>query len=650
MNYIQVKLLTGYHQPLTYSASESLSVGTLVRVPLRGREVSAVVIASDVTHTASFAVRDIIGVEAFPADPHYYTYINKVAGYYQIDPSHLFKRVRSFLTQKEMDPDAAVPAQAASESAEKTLTAAQEAVVTAIAPAVQTPTFAPTLLHGVTGSGKTVAYQKLIEQALACGGSAILLLPEVTMAVTFEMKFKSWLPTDTVYGFHSATSVKEKRALWHALIHNKPILIVGVHLPALLPISNLRLIVVDEEHEIGFQEKRHPKINSKEAAIIRAQQYQIPIILGSATPSITSMAQVKTRGWNFLQLKERFAGSFPTIRVVPLLDKKRRKHFWITKELETAIAQRLERKEQTIIFLNRRGYCFFVQCKSCSFVFSCSSCSVSLTLHQQSQPTLRCHYCDYTRPLPTTCPTCSSGDLIKKGIGTQQIVTILEQCFPTARIGRVDLDATVARKKWQETTAAMERQEIDILVGTQTITKGHHFPAVTLVGILWADINLNFPIFNAAETCLAQLIQVAGRAGRATDHSEVIVQTMLEHPIFNYLNEVDYLKFYAHEITQRQAIGYPPCKRLVELELKHSDEDTVEHEARALVSELFAYNDKTVQILGPAKPPVHKIQNTHARKIYLKAEKLEAIVALYQKVSQTKRASSLFYTPGPLTV
>jgi primosomal protein N' (replication factor Y) len=409
----------------------------------------------------------------------------------------------------------------------------------------------------------------------------------------------------------------------------------------LLPISNLGLIIVDEEHEVGYQEKKHPKVNSKEAAIWRAHMNGIPILLGSATPSLTSLDNVKTKGWHFFELKERFAGIFPTVKTVSLKDAKNRRNFWITTELERAIKLRLERGEQTIIFLNRRGYSFFVQCKTCSFIFMCDNCSVSLTLHEDGR--LSCHYCSLRQELSPQCPGCkgSAKNYLKKGVGTQQVVSILETVFPHATVARADMDTTVNKKQWQETLERFEHGIIDILVGTQTITKGYHFPNVTLVGILWADLNLHFPMYNAAEVCLQQLIQVAGRAGRTGKPSEVIVQTMVEHSIFNYLNEIDYVKFYDSQMETRKEIGYPPAMRLAEIELKYTDEIVIEQEAQQLAKELRA-------VCGDV-PPVHKIKHIHMRKIYLKCSAVQPMMALFGGIKRRKYQSSIYFTPNPLS-
>ena len=254
---------------------------------------------------------------------------------------------------------------------------------------------------------------------------------------------------------------------------------------------------------------------------------------------------------------------------------------------------------------------------------------------------------------PTSCPGCKAGEkeLLKKGIGTQQVVTILQNMFPRARIARADMDATVNKKVWQQTMLDFQQGNIDILVGTQTITKGYHFPRVTLVGVIWADLAIHFPMYNASETALQQLIQVAGRAGRQSEKSLVIVQTMVEHSIFDYMHEVDYLSYYTQELELRTALHYPPLVRLVEIELKHSDEVVLEQEAALFVRvirKMIQDNELEVIVLGPAKPPVHKIKNWHSRKLYLKSAQMQELQLLFQAVDKSNYQSSIFFTPNPL--
>jgi len=651
--FIRVQLLTGFREYLWYTCppewdNQSL-IGSLVRVPLRKQNVPALILAKQFYKPdVPFELRDAVGLEPVPEDPDFYRFISMLSIYYQTPQTMLVKRIKQFLYQKEMKTVKIDPI-TAQELPDVTLTPEQQTIVDALLPHVSEPTFTPTVLHGVTGSGKTEVYKELIKKAYAQKKNSLFLLPEVTLSLAFEQRLQKELPHLPILGFHSATSVKQKKLIWQMLLEKKPLIIVGVHLPILLPIPNLGLIIVDEEHDVGYQEKKHPKINSKEAALMRAKQLGIPIILGSATPSLSSLRNVKERNWKFFQLLKRFAGAFPTVQTVLLSDGKQRKNFWISTQLHQAIGDRIAKKEQTILFLNRRGHSFFVQCKDCSNILMCPSCSVSLTLH--SDNILRCHYCDYCMQFPKECPACRKKEFIKKGIGTQQVVTILQKLFPQARIARADLDTTKKKKEWHETVQGMHEGTIDILIGTQTITKGYHFPRVTLVGILWADLNLHFPKYNAAETTLQQLIQVAGRAGRQSDESLVIVQAMDNHPIFSFLKEESYLSFYNDEMQTRSILGYPPCRRLVELELKHTNEATLNSDAQLLAATLHTIvqrSNLSMQVLGPALPPVHKVKNWHYRLIYLKADSMTELLDVYKATGSLRITSLLSFSPNPL--
>jgi primosomal protein N' (replication factor Y) len=656
--FIRVQLLNGLPEPLWYSVPTELQqtnlTGLIVQVPIRNCIIPALVLNECTTKPTNitFMLKDIVGIESLPPDSYYFDFLDALGNYYQQEPHHFIKRIHHFLAHKKEEITVTQKTRKTiATSTNIQLTDEQQKVTDFVLSKITDGVYASTVLHGITGSGKTEIYKQLFLHALALNKTALLLLPEVTLAVAFENRLKEELSDIPFYGFHSGKSPKEKKIVWDNLKNAIPMIIIGVHLPILLPIANLGLIVVDEEHDIGYQEKKHPKINSKHAALIRAQQTQIPILLGSATPSIGTLYNVKTKGWSFFQLKKRFAGSLPTVSIVSLTQNKNRKEFWISKELEAAIQERLKKKEQTIIFINRRGFSFFVQCKQCTFIFMCTDCSVSMTLHEDNS--LHCHYCTRHYPLPAQCTACKASDaqFIKRGIGTQRVVSLLQKMFPAAIIARADHDTTTKKKVWQKTIEDMMNGGIDILVGTQTITKGFHFPQVTLVGILWADLQLNFPVYNAVEVALQQLIQVAGRAGRSHDESMVIVQALNKHDVFDYLNEIDYLQFYAHEIAMRKELNYPPHQWFAEIELKHVNEKKLHDEANALANALLAYENTVqarVQILGPAQPPVAKIKTIHSRKIYLRSTSYAAITMLYQKIIKKKYSSSIYFTPMPI--
>lgn len=654
--YVLVAVAAGGNQQWWYRVNKNLqdtvSIGSFVRVPLQRRTVYGCVVQLQEQQPAVRGIKSILSCVRTPADFSYFAFLKQVAAYYQISINSLIERLVPFFDTptsiEQGQVSYAVKPYLAS------LTLQQQHIVDELYPFVQAPSFMPAVLHGVTGSGKTEVYRWLVHQVISAQKAAMLLLPEVTLAIEFEKKFKETFgSTCAIFSYHSATSTKERQQLWQALLRQQPILIIGVHLPIFLPIGNLGMIIVDEEHEVGYQEKKHPKINSKEMAIARARCANVPILLGSATPSIATLYNIKKRGWRLFQLKERFAGSFAQVTKVLLPHAASRAQFWISRELQQAIVDRLQKKEQVMLFLNRRGFSFFVQCSQCSFVARCVRCSVSLTVHEQGQ--LICHYCGYTQADIKMCPECKANEhkLIKKGIGTQQLVTILKKMFPHAIIARADLDTTSKKKIWQQIVHNFAHGAIDILVGTQSIAKGYDFKGVTLVGVVWADINMNMPIFNASETTLQQLIQVGGRAGRFAPHSQVIVQSMADHPIFSYINEVDYLSFYETEVATRQELWYPPHARLVEIELKHSDEQVIEKEAQTcalLFSAVADHMNLAVQVLGPAKPPVYQIKKIYMRKIYLKCMRIDDAIALYQAAcAQRQFASSLFFTPNPVT-
>lgn len=647
--FITVRLLNNFSKELTYAVPVALQQqihrGTLVQVPLQRRLESAIVVGIEAPDTTyAFKIRPIDSIFPFPTDVTYRQFATSLAAFHQIDSLYLFKRVKNFLTEKEdeveVDPDTII------EPKQVNLTDEQNAAYVSIMQAFVAGRYEVTLLHGVTSSGKTEVYKKLFTSVLAQGKCAVLLLPEVGLAVQFEKLLKAQMPGVEIFGFHSATTIKQKRVLWQALLQHKPCIIVGVHLPIFLPIAHLGIIIVDEEHDAGYQEKSHPKIHSRNAALLKASLMKIPVVLGSATPSISSLWNVEHKSWKLIQLKNRFAGQFPTVEVVALSDKKERKNFWISAQLYTAIQQQLLKKEQTIVFINRRGFSFFVQCTGCTYIFSCTNCSVSLTLHENGK--LICHYCNFTLNTHEICPDCKGKDFLRKGIGTQQVVTILQKLFPQAKIERADLDTTSKKKVWQQTVQDFYDKKIDILVGTQSITKGYHFPHVTLVGILWADVNLHFPIYNAAETTLQQLIQVAGRAGRQSAQSKVIVQTMTPHAVFNYICEVDYLKFYTSEIAKRHNVGYPPAKHIAEIEIRCENQQTVEKDADTIADHLITLAGEDILVLGPVPAVIYRVQRTYCQKIFLKSINRTAMIQLFASLQKNDFVSSLFFTIDPV--
>jgi primosomal protein N' (replication factor Y) len=659
MKYCYVRCLSGYRSALLYSLPELLQSdivpGSLVTVPLQKRSTSALVeqVIDVLPTSASFKIRPVNNIIALPSDKKFHSFARLLADTYCCPVTHIYERVYRFLREKIADYDVQPSIIERDDTAHIALTEEQQAIVDYLVPALDAQRYAPTLIHGVTGSGKTEVYKRLIVYACRQKKSVILLLPEVTLAEQFYYLLSRQLPSISMFRFHSACSMPERKTLWQAIMNRQPVVIIGVHMPIFLPLVNLGLIIIDEEHEQGFVEKKHPRFNSKELALLRARHYKIPVVLGSATPSISSLYNIKRRGWKLFSITKRFSGAFPQIKKVSLLERspRKRRFFWVSQELEEAVRQTLAKKEQVIIYLNRRGFSFFVQCKSCGVSVNCPSCSVSLTYHRlrDDEEILRCHYCDHKEQFKSWCNDCSATtEFLKKGLGTQQVVSVFTTLFPEASIARADLDSTTKKKAWRQTVEAFEQGDIDILIGTQTVTKGYHFPGVTLVGILWADLSLHFPSYIASETTLQQLIQVAGRAGRQRNESTVIVQILNDHSIFNYLNERSYLSFCEEELKTRALLGYPPVQRLATIELRHNNVERLDADADQLYQDLENFceeNKLDVTLRGPTVPVVYKIRNYEMRHIIIKSSYFDVIKKLIQSHCQKNHLAQKDQTP-----
>ncbi|MBT4594555.1 primosomal protein N' [bacterium] len=661
--FVRVFLLRGWREPLWYRVPEScaagLARGMCVRVPLRAEVIPAVVtdVSSILPKGLAFKLRDIIDIISLTSDERFKSFAEKAARFYFREQHYFFRRIQHFLTADVVDKGSSKLEVLSVEVEKKRpqLTPAQLDAVEAIAPACESSKFYPTLLHGVTGSGKTEVYRRLIEITAKSGKSTILLLPEVSLAMQFtSLAARAFANKIPVFGFHSASKKSDRAAVFGAAQSGEPVIIIGVHLPIFLPIPNLGLIIIDEEHEQGYQEKKHPRVNSKEMALMRAKIYGIPIVLGSATPSIASLHGVNNGTLKCVKLPERFIGDFPEVIRVPLRHREKRRSFWITNELDRLIKDRLEKKQQIILFLNRRGHCFFVQCKSCGESVVCPHCSVTLTPHRTRTATenseLRCHYCDYSRDIPNECCKCSASgkDFKFKGIGTQQLITIIRDLYPEARAERADFDTASRKKEWVETIDKFSRGEIDILVGTQIVTKGYHFPNVTLVGVIWADLNLNMPIFNAREVAMQKLIQVAGRSGRSLKKGLVVIQSMVDDPLFRSLDERDYVKFCNRELEIRKNAWYPPFCRFVQIECRGDESQQVEQDADVaadLLEEISEQQKIAISVFGPVKPAVHKVQKVEIRHIFLKAATFDEVHQVLRHFDFNNFSSQFFVTP-----
>lgn len=481
--------------------------------------------------------------------------------------------------------------------------------------------FDVTLLHGITASGKTEVYMKLIEDYLKLEKQVLFLLPEIALTTQLVQRLTAYFGNQ-ISVFHSKYTNNERIEVWNNVLQNseKAKVVIGVRSALFLPFSNLGLIVIDEEHEQTFkQQDPAPRYHARDAAIVLAKLHKARVLLGSATPSLESYYNVSTGKYGLVELKERYGNVvLPEIELVDIKDKYFRKkmngHFSNT--LIEKINEALSLGEQVILFQNRRGFSPFVECKTCGHVPHCPSCDVSLTYYKFKNQ-LRCHYCSYAIANPTHCHHCQSVELSTKGFGTEQIEIELKAMFPDKAIGRMDQDTTRGKYGYEKIIDAFKNQEYDILIGTQMLAKGLHFDNVTLVGILNADNLLNQPYFRAYERAFQMMTQVAGRAGRKEKKGTVIIQTY--NPYHNTIQQVvenNYSGMYKEQIYDRYNFKYPPFYRLIRLTLKHKDYEKLKEGSMWLYN-VFIQNLQ-IPVLGPEEPAISRIRNEYIRTIIIK--------------------------------
>ena len=477
-----------------------------------------------------------------------------------------------------------------------------------------------TLLHGVTSSGKTEVYMKLIEDTLAEGKQVLYMLPEIALTTQITTRL------GRVFGekmgvYHSKFPDAERVELWQRQLTDKAFpLILGVRSSLFLPFQNLGLIIVDEEHETSYkQQDPAPRYHARDAALVLAKQLGAKVLLGTATPSLESFYKARQKRYGFVEMRERFGGvELPEIIVEDVKELKRKKMMKtpFSPRLKEEIQAALERKEQAILFLNRRGYSPVLDCHHCGWTPKCTQCDVSLTFHQREQR-LVCHYCGKSYDVPRSCPNCHEADLRDIGYGTEKIQAAIEAVFPTARTARMDLDTTRSRAAYEQIIRKFQQGETDILIGTQMLTKGLDFDRVSVVGIINADQLTNMPDFRAHERAFQMLSQVAGRAGRRGKQGKVVMQTrQVEHPLTQQVVTNDYFGMYAEQMQERQLFRYPPFYRVIHIFLKHRDDRTVEA-ASAYLATLLRPHFPT-DLLGPERPLVAKVQMQYIRKFMLK--------------------------------
>lgn len=495
-----------------------------------------------------------------------------------------------------------------------------------------------TLLHGITGSGKTEVYIRLIQEALAGGSQVLYLLPEIALTTQIVSRLRKFFGS-AMGIYHSKFSDNERVEVWQGVLSGRYEFVVGVRSAIFLPFRNLGLIIVDEEHENSYkQTDPAPRYHARDMATVMAHLQHCKVLLGSATPSFESYYHAQTGKYGLVQLKERFGqAELPEINLNDLRDERKAKtmHNHFSSTLLEAIQARLDKQEQVILFQNRRGYAPYLSCQICAWIPKCKHCSVSLTYHLYNQE-LRCHYCGYVEHPPQQCPACGSTQVETVGMGTEKIEDELKIIFPHNQINRMDLDTTREKNSYQQLIQDFENRQIDILVGTQMISKGLDFDNVSLVGIFDIDRMLNYPDFRSIEKTFQLLTQVSGRAGRKDKKGEVIIQTV--HPdkvVLQKVIEHDYEGLYESEIAERQSFLYPPFTRLIKLIVKHPEKPQSLRLAQTLATQL-RQQIAPKMILGPEAPVIYKIRNLYHYHLLIKIDRnAKQLKALKQFIGQT---------------
>jgi primosomal protein N' (replication factor Y) len=630
-----------YRLPEALRSNPSVQRGQSVTVPLGRRQVNGVLLGPT-EDAGSFTLKEMTSLTEDRPLLHdaFLKWIEWLARYY-VHPigqvvEMAFPPLARATKERKSRKSAVVPE--LPPSVAPRLTSEQARVIADIE---ASPGFGVHLVHGVTGSGKTEIYMRLLEDVVRQGKKGIVLVPEISLTPQLVERFSRRLGS-AVAVIHSHLTPREKTNQWWAMIDGKKQILIGARSALFCPLPDLGMIVIDEEHESSFKQDEKLKYHARDAAVMLAKYSDCPVVLGSATPSLESWHNAQLGRYKLHTLGSRVADrALPAVEVIDLRqerDSRKQKvtsdlPFWCSDRLFSAIHQTLARKQQAALFLNRRGVAQSVLCPSCGWVPACPNCEVKLTLHGKSH--LLCHYCDYHETLTEHCSKCHDGEPKPLGLGTEMIERDLARLFPAARIARMDRDEISTREELEEIVRAVETREVDLLVGTQMIAKGLDFPGLTLVGLVLADVAFNLPDFRASERAFQLLTQVAGRSGRHLDEGagQVIIQTYNpDHPSILHTCAHAYREFASFELGFREALRYPPYSRLVSLRIQGLDLEKVQHTARALRARAQSLQSRSqnfagIEILGPAQAPLAKLRNNHRWQLLLKGAEVPALGA-----------------------
>ncbi len=487
------------------------------------------------------------------------------------------------------------------------------------------------LLHGITGSGKTIVYITLIKKVLELNKTALLLVPEISLTPQVVGEFERYFGTDIAV-LHSSLSAGEKYDEYRRIKEDNVKIVIGARSASFAPLLNLGIIIIDEEHSDVYKQESNPRYNAKTVAKLRSCYHNIPVLLGSATPSLESYAKAKKNIYELLELPNRYNGKIlPEVNIVDMTKGMKTSKYHFSKELIESIKNRIEKKEQIILLLNRRGYSPYIQCQDCGEVVKCINCDITLTYHKNSN-ILRCHYCGYATRKDLKCSFCNEEALVNLGYGTERIEEELNLLFPSLKVLRMDLDTTSKKGMHKKLINQFENNEYDLLLGTQMVAKGLDFSNVTLVGVINADTSLNFPDFKSSENTFSLLTQVAGRSGRSNKAGEVIIQTFNpEHYAIDYVKKHDYIGFYNEEIKIRKKLKYPPFYYICNVKINGNNINIVENEAMKIARALKRNLTSSI-ILGPSPATLIRVNNIFKYNIIIKYKKEDNLYSTLEKV------------------
>lgn len=623
--YFKIAPKAPLFKALTYKSLEPLSAGQRVKIPLGPRKINGFVLGEENSPNLKTKIKEVLDRDenSPPLCPKRIRWLKWMSNYYHYPlgmiadlsfPSHgSFKNKKT--TKAPLKKEPASPS-ILNKNSDVQLTSEQAQCVKQI---LKTSGFQVHLIHGVTGSGKTEIYKKLIAKTLSQNQQALLLLPEIFLTPQIFKRFSESFPDQAVL-LHSKVSNKQKKEIWQSLLKSEKNLLIGTRSALFCPLPRLGLVLIDEEHDSSFKQEDKFRYHARDSAIVLAKELNIPIVLGSATPDFSSYKKALDGFYRLHELKKRaFKQKLPEVTVVDLKQPSSKdRPFWLSDLLFEKIQSTLKNGKQVALFLNRRGQATALICSQCGHVKKCLNCDISLTLHKENY--LLCHYCSYLEKKPSHCSSCGNAEWLEKGLGTQAIQKTMEKLFPDFKTLRADRDSINSSEEMEKFIEAVEQNQAQIIIGTQMLSKGLNFPSVYLVGLILADVDFHFPDFRAGERTFQTLLQMAGRAGRKA-FGEVVLQSFNpNHPSILFTQQHDYKAFFDEGIKSRKSWSYPPFSRLCLFQV----DSLKEQEGRAFAKEIAKKAKELaiqgIEVLGPSPAPLTKIKNRYRFQILIKGK------------------------------